>query len=62
MKPDLTLIHLSRLIPVSDHFYAKGKLREAVRDWPRFHARDGTEEWVVNREPGPTTHGAQRGT
>ena len=55
VTPDIQIVHLSRLIPVSI-FYARGALERQVSAWPRIRVRDGTEEWVYSLNPRPTSH------
>jgi hypothetical protein len=57
VQPDLTIVHMSELIPASDLYYGKHRLHKVLRAYPRFHTRDEAEQWVVIRSPGSTTHG-----
>jgi hypothetical protein len=59
VRPDLAIVHLTRLIPERDVFYARQNLIAATRHLPVLRARDDSEEWRVNPSPRPVSHGAR---
>jgi len=59
-RADVSVIHLSRLVPEMLGFFNRQRMTRRVADFPRIRARSATEQWIYERDPAPVTHGRVR--